>query len=103
MKFRIFGLVAIAFLGLAITGPTADAHRVTFAYTGNLITWTAPATGLYRITAFGAQGGSGDKNPAFVGAGGLGAEIGGDFALTAGEILQIAAGGSGASLNGGGG
>lgn len=58
MKFRIFGLVAIAFLGLAITGPTAHAQRVTFAYTGNLVTWTAPATGLYQITAYGAQGGT---------------------------------------------
>jgi hypothetical protein len=40
----------------------------------------------------------------FVGAGGLGAEIGGDFVLTTGEILQIAVGGKGSdTIFGGGG
>jgi hypothetical protein len=46
-----------------------------------------------RILAFGAQGGNGGRG----GVGGLGAEIGGDFSLTAGEVLQIAVGGTGGS------
>ena len=29
-----------------------------FYYTGGFQTWTVPATGVYTITAFGAQGGS---------------------------------------------
>ena len=49
-----------------------------------------PTTGTYDIVAYGAQGGN-----AASGAGGLGAEIGGDVSLTAGETLQIAVGGAG--------
>ena len=52
-----------------------------------------PTTGSYQILAFGAQGGNA--------AGGLGAEIGGDFTLTAGESLQIAVGGIGGGGGGG--
>jgi hypothetical protein len=62
---------------------------------------TIPTTDTYQILAFGAQGGSG----AFaggVGAGGRGAEIGGDFNLTAGEILQIVVGGAGGTAAGNG-
>jgi hypothetical protein len=65
-----------------------------------------PETGLYQIVAFGAQGGSGVGGFGFVSAGGRGAEIGGNFILTAGEVLQIAVGGAGSdspSFCGGGG
>ena len=63
-----------------------------------------PTTDSYQILAFGAQGGNSGTfiNPfgqSSVGAGGLGAEIGGDFSLTAGEILQVAVGGAGAGGN----
>ena len=100
-------LAGTALLGLAVSGPAAYAQRVNFTYTGKLVTWTVPKTGTYQIIAFGAQGGSGTFHVPAVGptgAGGLGAEIGGNFILTAGEILQIAVGGAGAdNLVGGGG
>jgi hypothetical protein len=68
-----------------------------FTYTGSLVTFTVPATGNYQILAFGAQGGNSEPM------GGLGAEIGGTFSLTADVILQIAVGGAGRSGFGGGG
>ena len=72
-----------------------------FNYTGSIVTYTVPETGLYDIDAYGAEGG-GDAN---TGAGGLGAEIGGDVMLTQGEVLSIAVGdaGSAGGGNGGGG
>jgi hypothetical protein len=97
-----------AFLGLAAFEPAVHAQRVNFTYTGSLVTYTVPKTGLYQIIAFGAQGGNSHSFSGGSGAGGLGAEIGGNFSLTAGEILQIAVGGIGVSapstrLAGGGG
>ncbi len=61
--------------------------------------WTVPSTGAYRIEAFGAQGG-GNNNF------GRGAQMRGDFNLTAGQQLQILVGQSGGfaqSGSGGGG
>jgi len=69
----------------------------TFSYDGAIVqSFTAETTGTYDITAYGGQGGQGGVsfNPVG-GTGGLGAEIGGDFSLTAGEILQIVVGGAG--------
>jgi hypothetical protein len=88
---------------LATVEPAAYAQRVNFGYTVNLVTYTMPTTGLCQIAAFGAQGDG--STSAIVGPGGLGAEIGGDFNLTAGEALQIAVGGVGltGTLGGGGG
>jgi hypothetical protein len=97
-------------LALAAWEPTARAQqadfRVNFIYTGKIVTYTVPETGTYRITAFGAQGGSASFSSGsinVVGPGGRGAEIGGDFSLTAGEMLEIAVGGAGGSGDGGGG
>jgi PEP-CTERM motif len=59
-------------------------------------TFTAPLTGVYDILAFGAQGG------VSAGDGGLGAEVGGDFRLTAGEVLSIVVGNEGGPEGGGG-
>jgi PEP-CTERM motif len=91
-----------AFLGLAAWGSAACATPFDFAFTGSLMDFMVPQTGTYQILAFGAQGGSGACTiPVFCfggppgGAGGLGAEIGGDFSLTAGENLLIAVGGKG--------
>ena len=92
------GTVLLAFVALE---PAAQAQRVNFTYTGTLVTFTVPATGLYQILAFGAQGGTGTYDN-FIGAGGLGAESGGDFALMAGESLQIAVGGVGSDSGGAG-
>ena len=79
--------IAFGFLPiLAIT--TALAQN--FAYTGLVANWIAPTTGIYTITAFGAQGGG-----SYGGSGGLGAEMGGYFSLTAGDVLIIVVGGQG--------
>jgi VCBS repeat-containing protein len=70
----------------------------TYTYAGKIVTFTAPATGIYDIVAYGAEGGGIAADPAigFRGApGGLGAEIGGDVMLTANETLTIAVGGAG--------
>jgi hypothetical protein len=50
--------------------------------------WTIPSTGTYRIQTFGAAGG----NHITFGAGGKGAMMQGDFALTAGQVLQVLVG-----------
>jgi hypothetical protein len=88
-------------LGLAASASAARAVPFDFMYTGSLVTFTVPSTDTYQILAFGAQGGSviaGNLS----GVGGLGAEIGGDFDLTAGKTLQIGVGGAGSNHFGGG-
>ena len=82
---------------------TAYGGSVTVTVSGGIQSWTVPATGTYHLVATGAQGASGDSG--FVG--GHGAQVAGDFALTAGQVLKIVIGqaGSGQSSgsNGGGG
>jgi Glycine rich protein len=100
-------LAGTAVLGLVASGLAVRATPIDFTYTGSLVDFTVPATGTYQIIAFGAQGGSGGF-PVCVaiscsGLGGRGAEIGGNFILTAGEILQLAVGGAGADSPSGGG
>jgi hypothetical protein len=102
-KMKLFLLGGATLLALAVSEPAARATLFDFAYTGSLVTFTVPATDTYQILAFGAQGGSGALVFPFIGAGGLGAEIGGDFSLTAGETLQIAVGGAGGDSTGSGG
>ncbi len=58
--------------------------------------WTVPETGNYRITAAGAQGGSGKYNTYY---GGFGAIVRGDFALIKGQKLILAVGQRGGSVN----
>ncbi len=99
--FGLCGAAGIALL-IGLGAPAAQALPVTFAYSGAEVTWTVPTTGLYDIVAFGAQGGGFNS----VLPGGLGAEIGGDVALTAGTTLTILVGGkggTGAEPGGGGG
>jgi len=86
-------LAGASLLALAAGAPSAEA--TVFGFTGSSQTFMAPTTGTYDIVAFGAQGGGA--------AGGLGAEIGGDFPLIAGEVLTIDVGGQGATGVGGGG
>jgi hypothetical protein len=88
-------LAGTAFLGLAASGSVARATLFDFTYTGSLVDFTVPTTDSYQILAFGAQGGNFLVNGNVFAAGGRGAEIGGDFRLTAGEVLQIAVGGAG--------
>jgi Hint domain len=69
----------------------------TYSYAGAIIqTVTIQTTGTYDITAFGGQGGQGGHGSASNGGtGGAGAEIGGAFSLTQGEVLQVVVGGQG--------
>jgi hypothetical protein len=99
MKMRT--LAAAFLIGALSAGDAAQATTV-FDYTGTVETFDVTTTGVYDITAFGAQGGG----YASFGAGGLGAEIGGNVTLSAGTILTIlvgGAGGGGVDASGGGG
>lgn len=100
-------LAGTALVALAASEPAAHAQRVSFTYNtcekGKLVTYTVPETGTYQIIAYGAQGGNDIFNGSVLGAGGLGAEIGGNFILTKGEVLQIAVGGAGSDSNNAGG
>ncbi len=98
---RLSTLPALALAGFLLTllaSPPQTARAatvtpdftVTFGYTGNFETFTVPATGLYNITANGAQGGKWHSI-----SGGHGARIGGDFLLTQGDQLRIAVGQAG--------
>ena len=65
--------------------------------------WTVPLTGTYRITAKGAQGGTGQRS----GSGGYGAMVRGDFRLEQGSELYVLVGQegrrNGVMVGGGGG
>ena len=107
MKTRINNLFFLptltAALFILLTVRTASAQSTIFNYTGTETTITLQP-GLYDITAYGAQGGSGSLsgfNQGF-----LGAEMEGQFRFTAPETLTLLVGGSGNSVvngNGGGG
>jgi hypothetical protein len=98
-------LVGTAFLALVASDQAARAVPIDFTFTGSLVTFMVPTTDSYQILAFGAQGGDSGtlifaNGQMFVGVGGRGTEIGGDFNLMAGEILQVAVGGAGAGGSG---
>ncbi|MBT3937050.1 MAG: hypothetical protein HOK52_01120, partial [Candidatus Marinimicrobia bacterium] len=65
-----------------------DSHKVE----SGIQEWTVPVTGIYRIEASGAQGGSGCGISS-----GLGAKISGDFGLRKGSILLIGIGQTGSN------
>src|SRR3984885_13485128 len=84
MKAIAYGASALALMALAAP---AAADTVPFVdTTPGSTTFAPPETGVYDILAFGAQGGNSGGN------GGFGAEVGGDFRLTAGEVLSIVVG-----------
>ena len=60
--------------------------------------FTIPATGNYRIEAYGAAGGTQLYSPGFPG--GMGAKVQGDFTLTAGTVLKIIVGQKGGDTQG---
>jgi len=75
-----------------------------YSFSGVPVFITIGATGTYNLDAFGGQGGSGQYGTA----GGRGAEEGGLFGFTAGQVVEIVVGGAGgdaqaASYGGGGG
>jgi collagen type I/II/III/V/XI/XXIV/XXVII alpha len=63
----------------------------TISYSGVIQDETIQTTGSYEITAYGAQGGAGGSG----GSGGYGAEVGGLFHLTQGEVLAVFVGSEG--------
>ena len=66
-----------------------------FNYTGTIVNYTVSATGAYDLVTFGAQGGSAGNSFSGPQVGGLGAEIGGDIGLTAGDQLAVLVGQAG--------
>jgi hypothetical protein len=64
-----------------------------FGFSGSVETYTVPATGLYEISAAGAQGGSRTGGPT----GGVGAVLTGEVTLNAGTQLDVVVGGAGIS------
>jgi len=88
--------------GLSGTGTNNWKNNTEFFDTSNGIQlWTVPQDGTYRIEAYGASGGAGDRSP------GRGARMRGDFTLTAGDKIKILIGQEGRTTgegaNGGGG
>jgi len=66
-----------------------QAQSINFNYSGTVVTYTIPVTGIYEFTAAGAAGGASQNS------GGLGAMMSGSFNLTNGTVLNIAIGGAG--------
>jgi len=77
-------------VAFALAAIPMRASTIGYSYTGGSQTFTATTAGVYDILAYGAQGGTGANNNS----GGLGAEIGGDFTLSANETLTIDVGGT---------
>ena len=69
--------------------PSIDGINWDFGFTGQIETWTAPATGTYRITAIGAEGGYNTSSPTTPGRGAI---IAGDFQLEQNQTLQLLVG-----------
>ena len=109
-RIRLFLLliVAVALVGLTpdrlnqvravSAGPTpacAGAYcTITYTYTGDYYSFTAPFNGTYSLKAWGAQGGNDPAYPSTV-FGGRGGYAAGDVYLTAGTTIYVYVGGQG--------
>ncbi len=85
---------------------TIGAGTETITNTGTVETYTVEVSGIYDITADGAEGGPGYDGSGNTTPGGFGAAVGGDIYLQAGDQLEIIVGqqgGSGAPGHGAGG
>jgi gliding motility-associated-like protein len=82
------------YVGTAAQGGAVNGSQ-TFNYTAGVQTFTAPVTGNYTVTLFGAQGGNGLNTT-----GGLGGQATGSLALTAGQSISIYVGGKGGNAGG---
>jgi hypothetical protein len=93
------GLFGAALVGAMAFGATRQANASVITYSGVETSFTVASSGVYEISAFGAQGGSGTVggNQVPSSSGGLGAEVDGFFNLTAGDVLTILVGGAGAN------
>ncbi len=86
-----------------MSGPSDLTTDGSITYSGVIQTETVMTTGTHEITVYGAEGGGSVSGGV---AGGQGAELAGDFTLTAGEVLEFivgGAGGTGGYAGGGGG
>ncbi len=68
-----------------------------YSFTGVPVFITIGSTGTYNLDGFGGQGGSSDSGVA----GGFGAEEGGLFSFTAGQVIEIVVGGAGGTAQSG--
>ena len=50
-------LAGVALTSVIVSAAGAKATTIDFNYTGSIVSFTAPVTGVYDIEAFGAQGG----------------------------------------------
>jgi hypothetical protein len=96
----IFQQMGVNVMSGSTNAGSGNGATTVFSYSGTLQTFTVSTTGTYDIVAEGAQGGFSDSESVP----GKGAEVGGEFQLTAGEMLSIVAGGQGqqANFSGGG-
>ena len=87
------------FLSVGTANPTFSATSI--GNTGTVQSWTAPATGTYKIQSMGASGG---RNGAVTGGQGHSANMTGEFFLYVGDVLYIVVGQQGltnyANING---
>lgn len=79
------------------TQEESNSDVVTFAYTGDVQTFTAPADGYYKLEAWGAQGGTTSKGKS----GGKGGYSTGVIYLTKDTTLSVYVGGAGGATDGG--
>ena len=93
---RTLLLTGTSLLALSASIAVASAAPITFNYSGAIVDYTVTTTGLCNITAAGTQGGPEENGIP----GDSGVTLGGDFNLTAGEMLAIAVGGEGSSGSG---
>lgn len=111
----LYDFTTQTFTSAGISGrlpPTLAQVKTAYGNTGwvtdtaffNMITagyqlWTVPATANYKIECWGARGSNGGTTYA----GGYGAMMSGDFALTSGDKLKLVVGQTGGASYGGGG
>jgi hypothetical protein len=88
-------LYCAAFMTSMVTGITAHAGAIAFEYSGNMVQYAVPVTGLYNVASFGAEGAYHHGPFTDGGSGGPGAEASGDFTLSSGQVLTILVGGEG--------
>ena len=105
MKKQIHSLLLLLALVAGVTAACTSSLKAQtswdFKYRGSIVQWTAPQTGSYEITAYGAQGGAyfgAEKLTISYYPGGLGAIMSGTFQLNQGDVLNILVGQEG--LNG---
>ena len=98
MKKQIHSLLLLLALVAGVTAASTSSLKAQtswdFKYSGSIVQWTAPQTGSYEITAYGAQGGG---SPFGSYAGGMGAIMSGTFQLNQGDVLNILVGHAGQS------